>query len=202
MQPISIIILAGGRSRRMGSNKALLEISADETLIERVVSNLSVLSDDLVIVSNNPELYDNLAVRQTGDLYGGSGPLAGIHAGLTVAVNDWSLVVACDMPLVDHRLVRFMVLLTEGHDIVVPRHNGNYEPLHALYHRRCIQAIEGRLESKRRKIIGFYPDVRVRLVEQREIAIFDREGKSFSNANTPKDWQAMKAELARTAAGR
>lgn len=175
----------------MGVNKALLKISAQETLIARVVNNLLPLSDDIVIVSNTPEYFADLGVRQTKDVYSGSGPLAGLHAGLKVAQNPWSLAVGCDMPLVDHRLVRFMVLLSQGHDAVVPRVRGELEPLHALYSKACIPAIEQRMEVGQRRVISFLPDVRVRYVEPREIAIFDPEGFSFFNANTPEEWHQL-----------
>jgi molybdopterin-guanine dinucleotide biosynthesis protein A len=79
---ISVVVLAGGASRRMGTNKALLRVDEGETLIARVVSNMAALSDDLIVVSNTPELYADLPVRQVGDIYPGSGPLAGLHAGL------------------------------------------------------------------------------------------------------------------------
>lgn len=184
-------MLAGGQSQRMGSNKALLRIDDRETLIERVVRNLKSLSDDIVVVSNTPELYADLPVRQTSDQFSGAGPLAGLHAGLQAAQHPWSLVVACDMPLVDHRLVRFMILLTQGHDLVVPRWNGDFEPLHALAHQTCLPAIETRLKAGQRRVISFYPDVRVRVVEPHEIGIFDPEGRSFFNANTPDDWQRL-----------
>ena len=191
MESISIVVLAGGQSQRMGSNKALLRIDDRETLIARVVNNLKPLSDDIVVVSNTPELYANLSVRQTGDQFPGAGPLAGLHAGLQVALHPWSLVVACDMPLVDHRLVRFMVLLTQGHDLVVPSWNEDLEPLHALVSRACLPAIETRLKAGQRRVISFYPDVRLRVVEPHEVGIFDPEGRSFFNANTPEDWQRL-----------
>ena len=95
------------------------------------------------------------------------------------------------MPLVDHRLVRFMVLLTQGHDLVVPRWNEEFEPLHALAHRACLPAIEARLKAGQRRVISFYSEVRVRVVEPYEIGIFDPEGRSFFNANTPEDWQRL-----------
>ncbi len=191
MQSISILVLAGGQSQRMGVNKALLRIDAQETLIARVVHNLQPLSRDIVVVSNSPELYADLPVRHAGDLFPGAGPLAGLHAGLAVAEHPWSLVVACDMPLVDHRLVRFMILLSEGHDLVVPRKDGELEPLHALVSKACLPAIEARLTAGQRRVISFYPDVRVRVVEPGEVAIFDPDGRSFANANTPEDWQRL-----------
>jgi molybdopterin-guanine dinucleotide biosynthesis protein A len=175
----------------MGTNKALLRIDDRETLIERVVSNLRSLSEDIVVVSNTPELYADLHVQLTGDRFPGAGPLAGLHAGLLAARYPWSLVVACDMPLVDHRLVRFMILLTEGHDLVVPRKGGEFEPLHALVSQACLPAIESRLKAGQRRVISFYPDVRLRIVEPSEIGIFDPEGRSFFNANTPEDWQRL-----------
>lgn len=196
MHPISVMVLAGGQSRRMGTNKALLELPSGETLIERVLAALRPLSNDLVIVSNTPELYAHLDARQTSDEFVGAGPLAGLHAGLQVARHDWTFAVACDMPLVDHRLVRFMALLTEGHDAIVPWVNGELEPLHALYSKQCLPAIVSHLAAGHRRMISFLGDIRLRRVEASEIALFDPEGRSFFNANTPEDWQRLQALLA------
>ena len=193
MEAISVIVLAGGASQRMGTNKALLPVSPTETLVDRVVANLRTLSDDVVLVSNSPELCADLDVRHASDRFLGAGPLAGLHAGLLAARHEWAFVAACDMPLVDHRLVRFMVVLTAGHDAVVPKLGDSIEPLHALYSRACLPAIETRLQNGQRRVISFYSDVRVRYVEEREIAIFDRKGRTFSNANTPQDWERLKA---------
>ena len=199
MHPISVMVLAGGASRRMGSNKALLELPSGETLIERVLSTLRPLSDDFVVVSNTPELYAHLDARQVSDEYEDAGPLAGLHAGLQAARHDWAFAVACDMPLVDHRLVRFMAVLTEGHDAIVPWVAGELEPLHALYSKRCLPAIVSHLEAGHRRMISFLGDVRVRRVQAVEIALFDPEGRSFFNANTPEDWQRLQELLAKPA---
>ncbi len=196
MHPISVMVLAGGQSRRMGTNKALLELPSGETLIERVLAALRPLADDLLIVSNTPELYAHLDVRQASDEFVGAGPLAGLHAGLQAARHDWTFAVACDMPLVDHRLVRFMAVLTEGHDAIVPWVDGELEPLHALYSKRCLPAIVSHLEADHRRMISFLGDIRLRRVEASEIALFDPEGRSFFNANTPEDWQRLQALLA------
>lgn len=195
VETISVIVLAGGASRRMGANKALLPVSDQETLVSRVVANLAVLSDDIVLVSNTPELYADLPVRHTADQFVGAGPLAGLHAGLQAVQRRWAFIAACDMPLIDHRLVRYMVLLTEGYDAVAPRIDQAVEPLHALYSQDCLPAIEARLKDGQRRMISFYPDVRVRYMESREVAIFDREGRSFANANTPEDWERLKTLL-------
>jgi molybdopterin-guanine dinucleotide biosynthesis protein A len=196
MDPISVIVLAGGASQRMGANKALLLVDKQETLVSRVVANLRALSDDILLVSNTAELYAGLDVRHVSDQFQGAGPLAGLHAGLLAARHPWAFVAACDMPLIDHRLVRYMVVLTSGYDAVVPKVGESSEPLHALYSRTCVPAIETRLLVNQRRVISFYPDVRVRYVDEREIAIFDRTGRSFANANTPEDWEQLKRMLA------
>ncbi len=193
MDPISVIVLAGGASQRMGANKALLPVDEQETLVSRVIANLRAISDDIILVSNSPELYADLDVRHVSDQFRGAGPLAGLHAGLKAARHAWAFVAACDMPLIDHRLVRFMVVLTSGYDAVVPRVGESSEPLHALYSRACLPAIEARLRGDQRRVVSFYPDVRVRYVDEREIAIFDRAGRTFSNANTPEDWERLRA---------
>lgn len=193
---ISVIVLAGGASRRMGSNKALLKVG-DETLIARVIRHMQPLSDDLVLVSNTPELYSELPVRHTVDHFVGRGPLGGLHAGLTAARHAWSFVMACDMPLVDHRLVRYMTLLAEGHQAVVPRVDDRAEPLHALYHKTALPAIQERLEAADLRVISFLPAISVRYVDPPELAIFDPEGRSFSNANTPEEWERLRATLLR-----
>lgn len=195
MEIISVIVLAGGASRRMGSNKALLPVTDQETLVSRVVANLAMLSDDIVLVSNTPELYADLPVRHASDRFVGAGPLAGLHAGLLAVQNRWAFIAACDMPLIDHRLARYMTLMTEGYDVVAPRIDQSIEPLHALVSQVCLPAIEARLQDGQRRMISFYPDVRVRYVESREIAIFDRDGRTFANANTPEDWERLKGMM-------
>lgn len=195
MRSLSIIVLAGGASRRMGTNKALLPVDEDTTLIERVIDNLRPLSEDVVLVSNAPETYAALPVHHTSDQILNAGPLAGLHAGLLVVQNPWALLVACDMPLIDLRLVRYMALLAEGCDVVAPRVGNEVEPLHALYHQACLPAIEKRLAAQQRRMVAFYPDVRVRYLEETQIQIFDRTRRSFSNANTPEDWERLRAQL-------
>lgn len=197
VHPITVLVLAGGKSRRMGTNKALLRLPTGETLIERVLANLSPLSNDLLVASNSPELYADLPARHAMDEHPGAGPLAGLEAGLRAARHDWTLAVACDMPLVNHRLIRYMAVLTEGNDAVAPVVGGEIEPLHALYHRSCLPAIAAHLEAGRRRVVSFFGDVRVRQVEPAEIALFDVDGRSFFNANTPEDWQRLLALLSK-----
>jgi molybdenum cofactor guanylyltransferase len=189
----SAIILAGGRGERLaGQDKAAILLDG-ETLLERVYRRVAALADEVVIVLRpDQELAPPLvAATQSAvivhDLPGHTGVLAGMAAGLEAAKHEWSLLVACDMPFVQASLVRYMWSLREGWDIVVPRLEVGLEPLHALYHRRCLSSIHDALAQGRRRVIGFYEPLRVRYVDEDEIARYDPRRLSFFNINTPED---------------
>ncbi len=184
----SVAILAGGKSRRMGSDKSQL-ILQGETLVARVTRRLAVLSDDLILVTNAPEPFASLGARQTGDMLPGGGALSGLHAGLTVARYECALVVGCDMPFLNLDLLRYMASLAPGHAAVVPRWRGELEPLHAFYSRECLPMIEPMLTHGNERITKLYEQVSTRYVEPDEIAHFDPEGLSFFNVNSPEDWE-------------
>jgi molybdopterin-guanine dinucleotide biosynthesis protein A len=188
------VILAGGKSRRMGRDKSQLMLRG-ETLAARAIRILSAFTDDIILVTNTPEQFAGLNVRLTGDLIPGSGALSGIHAGLTAARHEWALVVACDMPFLSLDLLRYMAGLTPGHAAVVPRWQGELEPLHTFYSRACIPFIEPILQRGGGRIIEFYRRIDVRYVEPDEVISLDPQGLSFFNVNSPEDW-ARAQELA------
>lgn len=188
MFPFSAVILAGGQSRRMGTDKAFLAMEG-RPLIQRLVERVRALADDVVIVANDPKPYRRVGARVVGDLVKGAGALGGLHAGLSAAAHEWAFAFACDMPFLNLNLLRHMASLTPGYDAVVPRPNGLEEPLHALYHKRCLTPIARSLAAGDLKVISFLADVRVRYVEEAEIALFDPRHLSFFNANTPEEWE-------------
>ena len=190
---ITAVVLAGGRSHRLGFDKALLRLG-DETLLERAVRKVATLSDE-VIVAGGPLPYPLPGVRLEADVYLGCGPLGGIHAGLAAAFNFHSLVVACDMPFLNLELLRYMVELAPGHDVVIPRLGIYLEPLHAIYSKDCLKPIERRIEAGNFKVSDFLSEVRVRYVERDEIERFDPEHLSFFNINTPQDLGRMREKL-------
>lgn len=179
----------------MGADKSLLVLQG-ERLIERVARSVSAVSDELIVVTHQPETYSGLEARFTNDCIRGAGALAGIHAGLRLASHEWSLVVACDLPFLNQELLTYLIGLVEDYDIILPRIGGYVEPLHALYHRRCLPAIEKHLREKRFKVTAFHNDVSVRIVEEAEIAHLDPRRLSFFNLNTPQDWQMAQRLLA------
>ncbi len=185
-EPVTGVVLAGGRSERLGRDKAGLLLGR-ETLLQRVVRTLSHLSDDLVAVVRADQQIVVPGARVVRDVAPYSGVLAGMAAGLMAARHDWALVVACDMPFLNLDLLRYMLSLRCEVDVVVPRLDVGAEPLHALYHKRCLGALTKSLAEGRRRVISFYDTLRVRWVGTGEIARFDSQGRSFFNINTPDD---------------
>jgi len=185
---LSGVILAGGRSIRLGRDKALLELEG-RTLIARTLDVLAQLADDLIIVTSlAPHLLPQSA-RVVADRYVDAGVLAGVHAGLLAARGELAFVVACDMPFLNLDLLRYIISLARDADVVVPRWT-DVEPLHAVYRpATCLGPIEKALARNERRIVSFYDGVRVRYVERVEITRFDPQGLSFFNVNSPEDWE-------------
>lgn len=184
------IILAGGMSRRLKRNKALLPYGR-KVLIEGIRDVLAGLFTEVLVVTNTPAVYHFLDVPAVEDRIKGKGPLGGIHAGLSACRAPCAFVVACDMPFVNPDLVRYMAGLRERGEappaVVVPFVAGEYEPMHALYDRQCLPFIEQRLRGGERRIISFYPDVTVKTVTEEEIRHFGSPEILFYNINTPDD---------------
>lgn len=191
---ITAVILAGGRSRRLGRDKAV-EPFADEPLLCRVIrraaAGVNANAGDVVVVVADPARAAALPLepeqRTAVDAFPGCGPLGGIYTGLTAARTEWSLAVACDLPFLSVPLLRYMARLRDGVDIVAPVVNGRPEPTHALYSRRCRPAIAARLQAGRLKTANLFSDVTVRYVDETEIRRFDPELLSFFNINRPAD---------------
>jgi molybdenum cofactor guanylyltransferase len=194
--PLSGIVVAGGRSRRLGADKRRLQLWGDDgpTLLEHTVALVSQLCDDVIVVLNDPESWPDLSARLTGDLYPDGGPLGGIYSGLVLAGHAHALVVAADMPLLRPDLLRWMTEQPRDYDVLVPRlaagrarNRFGVETLHAIYGRACLEPIARQLDAGNPQVIGFFADVRVRIIDPDEIARFDPDGDSFRNINTPED---------------
>lgn len=184
---LTIAIQAGGESHRMGRNKALLPL-AGRSLIEHVLVRLEGLGDEIFITTNLPQDYSFLGLRLVSDLVPGIGTLAGLHTSLATARGDSVLVVACDMPFISRPLLEHLVGLASQADVVIPRHGDKYEPLHAVYNRHnCLPALENALAAGAKRLTGFFPQVKVLLVEESEFSRLDPQGLSFFNINTPED---------------
>ena len=185
------VILAGGASSRMGSNKALLPHKGGR-FIESIYRELSEIFPEVILVTNTPEQYQFLPCRKVSDLFQGMGALAGIHAGLAQSSNPAIFAVACDMPHLDPWLIRHLANRGTGCDLVLPRSEHGYEPLHALYRKGCLPVMEDCLGRGERRIVSILPDLRVREIAASEVARFDPTFDSFSNINTPEEYYELR----------
>ncbi len=198
--PLSILILAGGQSRRMGQDKLWLMLDG-APLIAHVVRRVLPFAAEILFSANAAERFAALMrtlpvpARVIPDPFPGAGPLAGLHAGLSAARHDWLLALAADMPFVNRTLLRHMIALAEDCDAVVPQTSHpdaatpTWEPLHALYRRTCLPAIERHLTAGDRRMVSFYDEVRVCSLAPDAVRRFDPDLLSFFNINTPDDWR-------------
>lgn len=190
MPTVSAIIQAGGQSRRMGTDKALIDYHGRPILVH-VINLLRHLSDDVIVVANRADVYGPIVSAQRARLVPDydppSGPLGGIAAGLSAMTHELAIVVACDMPLLNLDLLHYLIERAAGFDAVVPLTGDQYEPLHAVYRRTCLAAIQRRLAHDERRVISFFQDVRLSAVSEAEWCVIDPAGRSLSNFNTPAD---------------
>jgi molybdopterin-guanine dinucleotide biosynthesis protein A len=184
---ISVAILAGGNSTRMGTNKAFVEVGG-QPLVERVIDRVHDLGFETFLVANTPADYTHLGLPVYTDLIPGKGPLGGLYTAIVQARGDCTLVVSCDQPFLNPALLRYLLSLRDGFDVVVPLNREDYpQSMHAVYGKACLGPIRRRLDADHLKVIGFFPDVRVREVAGQEIDQFDPDRISFINVNTPED---------------
>jgi molybdopterin-guanine dinucleotide biosynthesis protein A len=184
---VTSIVLAGGRSLRFGRNKALAAFG-NQSLIERVIGTLSRLGDDIVVVTAKPEQVPDLKVRKVLDSYPPlTGAKVGLYSGIKASKSFHSLVVACDMPFLNIDLLRYLIDISEGFDVVIPRIGDKVEPLHAVYSKNCLTVLESQLGEGRLKISDLFAEVKVKYVDREEIEKLDPKHLSFINVNSEAD---------------
>jgi FdhD protein len=187
------VVQAGGKSTRMGGEpKALVDLGG-RRLIERVVTVVREVVDDVLVVTNTPDLYRFLGLPMVPDAFPDHGSLGGIYSGLAAIAGDAAFTVACDMPFLHPEVVRLVVARAGEGDVVIPRVGEQLETLHALYARTCLPAIEARLRAGRLKIVGFFEDVHVVEVAEADVARHRAPAIVFMNVNTPEDLARARA---------
>ncbi len=185
----SLVIQAGGRSSRMGRDKALLPFLG-QPLIKHVASKFTPVCDDILIISPLVEQLSHFGWPVHPDLTPGVGPLMGLYTGLFHAKHAAVAMLACDMPFASPALFteEERILLSGNYDVVIPVIAGKAEPLHAIYRREsCLRAIENGLSEGMKRLIEWHPKVRVYEIGKAEIKAFDPLRRAFFNLNTPED---------------
>jgi molybdenum cofactor guanylyltransferase len=194
---VSGILLAGGKSRRMGGvNKALLEVGGSR-IIERVASAMCHVFPEVLLITNSPDDFQFLGLPMFNDIVPGHGSLGGLYTGLRACTGDYGFLAACDMPFLSVDVIRHMLSLVEGFDVVVPRISGWLEPLHAVYSRGCLPYIEELFQHEDLKILNFFDKAKVREVPEKDLRVLDPELHFTMNLNTPEDLQRARDYAAR-----
>jgi molybdopterin-guanine dinucleotide biosynthesis protein A len=188
------VILAGGKSSRIGRNKALLDFGG-EPLIGRIHRILNTAFRRVLISANDEDTYRFLDAPVIPDIFPGGGSLAGIHSGLLTCSSQHCFFVACDMPFINIELIRYLHSLIDGNDVVIPVSDQGYEPLHAFYSRQCLSYIQSQLEQGDLKIIDFFPLVKLREITRDELRLYDPEELSYFNINTADKYEHAKRRL-------
>jgi molybdenum cofactor guanylyltransferase len=190
------IILSGGKSSRMGKNKALLPFK-DKTNIERIRDELQSLFDDIILVTNDPESYEFLNLKTVSDEFPGKGPLAGIHAGLMASDYEENIVVACDMPFVSAELASTLVQNLKHNDAIIPVINGKQHPLFAAYQKRIVPEIEACLTEDRLRVIHLLDKLNVRYLEENDLQAYSDGSldEIFFNMNVPEEYEEAKQRV-------
>jgi molybdenum cofactor guanylyltransferase len=187
MSNASAIVLAGGRSSRMGTAKALLLFDG-EPLIVHIVAALRQLFAEVVVVSAPGQDLPAIPARLVRDDVAHQGPVGGIYYGLKALTNDVGFVTACDCAFLSPPLIAHLVSQISGHDVVVPYWHDRFQPVHAVYRRSVLPMLEQQLARGELRPVSLFEKVRTRKIEHDEIRQFDPQGSSFFNMNTPDDY--------------
>jgi molybdopterin-guanine dinucleotide biosynthesis protein A len=201
MKPVPLgAILAGGKARRMGFDKAVLPLCG-VPLIERVLERVAAVSDRVVVVGGEARLEIH-GVETLPDLYPGANAMGGIATALANAASHegpdaWALCVGCDMPFLEPGLITYLSTLMPGHDVVVPRTGAGREPLCALYRATCLPVFEAEIGRGNLRILDVYKQVKTLEVGEAELRGADPELVSFLNLNRPEDVRVAETLLRR-----
>ena len=191
---LTLAIQAGGKSSRMGQDKALLPFRG-VPLVQYVMQRLAPLADEIIVTTNAPEEYAFLGVPLFPDIIPERGALGGLYTALKCASQPLVAVVACDMPFASYPFfdAATRLMSTREADVVIPQTEHGFEPLHAIYRREaCIHPIEKALDANKWRVIAWFEDVNVHALSPEETKAYDTDGLAFWNLNTPEDFAKAK----------
>ncbi len=195
---MDVWIIAGGRSSRFGSNKALAPWKG-KTVIKAVAEAAMSVSEHVFIIANDPDSYLNLRVPVVADIFPGLGPLSGLHSALTHSRSRRIFLLACDMPLIQPDFMTWMMAKDTWAPVLIPEGPEKIEPLHAIYHVGLLPLVEQRLREKRLSIRSFIKETPHHLIPKKKVALFCPGLMCLKSANTPEELARL--ELSQTASG-
>jgi molybdopterin-guanine dinucleotide biosynthesis protein A len=193
---INGFVLAGGKSSRMGQDKALMQLGGKQ-LVLRATEILRPFVREITLLAP-ADRYKNLGLPVVADKWQGQGPLAAVCTGLLSSNTEWNIFLACDLPLVSRQFMQLLVqrVRTTHSDAVVPRTEDGWQPLSAAYHSRCRRTFTRAVQEGWRNIIRLFDEVRVEAITHDEMLSAGLSHVELANANTPEDWERI-AELSK-----
>jgi molybdopterin-guanine dinucleotide biosynthesis protein A len=192
-EKITGIVLSGGRSIRMGENKAFIQIEG-APIIKRIHDLFKELFQEVIIVTNQRDLFSNFDSKIYSDLIPNKGALGGLYTGIFFSSFRHSFCVACDMPFIKRSLVQYLIENMKDEDVIVPRTKDGLQPLHAIYSKDCLDPIRMMIGEGKQKIIDIYHLVRVKIVEEKDFLSLDPGRESFINVNTPEELRSIRRD--------
>ena len=193
LREITGVILVGGKSRRMGRDKALMTVGG-KTLFESVLEVFQTSFSQILLAGDRGERFAEYRLPIHTDIYPGSS-MGGLYTGLFRASTDAIFVASCDLPFPSSALMNHLCSLADRYDAVVPRTAQGCEPLFAVYAKSCLEPLQALLEEGRYSILDLYPKINVRFVEEQELSAVDAAENVFLNLNTPAEYQAVMESL-------
>lgn len=185
------VILSGGRSSRMGTNKSLLKLG-ESTVIEQIIDEVQSCTDEICIISNQPQDYRFLNKTIYTDRYKDKGPLAGIESALYHSNADVFVFAACDMPFINREVYKYLLNSLKGYDAVVPAYDDQLHPLSGIYTKNILPKIQGQLDKDQLKVKGFFDQIKVNYIKDFDDISDSVLEKHFFNMNTPPHYEHAK----------
>lgn len=184
---ISGFILAGGKSSRMGTDKALLMFQ-EKPLLQHTISLIEPFSDEIFISGQNIE-YANFGFELVPDFYADCGPIAGIFSSLQHSATDWNLIVSVDVPFVNDELFLFLISNIGECDCIIPKHASGVEPLTGLYNRKILPVIEEMITNGDFRLTGLLSRIKTLYLDCNKLV--EKYPRLFMNINRPEDYQSI-----------
>jgi len=188
------IILAGGKSQRMGKNKAFID-SGGIPLFERVYRVFKEIFSEIIIVANDAGPFERYEAILQMDIILDKGAIGGLYTGLFHSSNYHAFCSACDMPLLNPHVIKYMADKRDSYDVIVPKTHDGLHPLHAIYSKRCLNPMRQLFDGGDLRIVNFFHQVRVKYIEEIEIREFDPHMRSLINVNTEEEMEAVRKIL-------
>lgn len=192
--PVTVAILAGGHSRRMGMDKSFVLLDG-KPLIQHVIERVSALNSGVMLITNSPEKYTRFDLPMHADVIPESGALGGLYTALTYCPTEYAVCVACDMPFLNPQLLQHLIDQRGGYQAVAPSVDGQIEALHAVYSRSCLSVIRQQIDARQLRLSDLYSLLHAKLVDAADLRRIDPDLRSFVNLNTPDSLSHAQRDL-------